>query len=179
MIALMVCFISFLFSFHFLRREPWELSGRMLYFNCLRLNCVQCLYVYHIIGQVRMQEEVVTISLHHSFTLPSTDPFLFHLLCRKAGISFLQISAFLFLCPAGSVHPAKKKTDAHRVPGGNRSASVCRYELRQIVPFISGFQPFTESFTCFSSGQKQIRKADLRNNAVTTARMTREIVHED
>jgi len=124
MMALMVCFISFLFSFHFLRREPWELSGRMLYFNCLHLNCAQCLYVYHIIGQGRMQEEVVTISLHHGFTLPSPDPFLFHILCRKAGISFLQISAFLFLCPAGSVHPAKKKTDAHRVPGGNRSASV-------------------------------------------------------
>ena len=117
-------FHFFWFSFHLLRREPWELSGRMLYFNCLRLNCVQCLYRYHIIGQGRMQEEVVTISLHHIFTLPSPDPFLFHLLCRKAGISFLQISAFLFLCPAGSVHLAKKKTDAHRVPGGNRSASV-------------------------------------------------------
>ena len=73
----------------------------------------------------------------------------------------------------------KEKTDAHRVPGGNRSASVCRYELCQIVPFISGFQPFTESFTCFYSGLNHIRKADLRNNAITTSRMTRKMVHEE
>jgi hypothetical protein len=40
----------------------------MFYFNCLRLNCVQCLCVYHSITQGRMQafQSGLMTSLHHS-----------------------------------------------------------------------------------------------------------------